>query len=331
MDFTSYLKYFFFADGYRTTIMVLLIFGLIFFLSIIYVTWKAHLRFSLIFIVMINAMISGIISPLGYFFNWVIDDPNDSSKRVLLFGESDGFWCQFQAFTLATFQCSRESFVTLIMVISFLKVRFPDMNISSTKINIIVVLFFGYVIPASEVLIFMKLHVWGQSHLFCFTGMVTGEYRDNIVTCGLIHFLYIVVLIIISNLFILDILIRVNRMRKNYIDRNSDPDAGTNGCICCDPLLKKLIFYPLAQIVSMSLPITYRILDWFVKGEHPNPSGPAAIMNAISSFIYTAIFFFSNNYLRQVETNKYDDDEEEIDKVLEMNSDLLSSSTNTNN
>lgn len=327
MEFSEYLKNFFFADGYRVAIIILLTFGLIFFLSIIYITWKANLRFSLIFIVMINAMISGIISPFGYLFNWVIKDSNDNS--ILLFGESEGFLCQFQAFTLATFQCSRESFVTLVMVISFLKVRFPEMNISSSKINVIAVLIFGYGIPAAEVLIFMKLHVWGQSHLFCFTGMVKegNKYSGTIVTCGLIHFIYIIVLIVISNLFILDILIRVNKMRKSYIDRNSDPEAGTTGCICCDPLLKKLVFYPFAQIVSMSLPIYYRIVDWFGGEVKFSPSGPAAVMNAISSFIYTAIFFLSNNQLRQVEYSKGDSDEE-IDKVLEMNSDILSRSTN---
>lgn len=304
MNFKTFLYYFFFADIYRITIMTLLTLGLILFVLVMILTCRAKLKFTLIFIVMINAMISGILSPLGYYINWVIEYP-DTKERKLLFGESRDLNCQMQSFILATFQCSRESFVTLIMAISFVKARFPEINLQNNKINLAAVLMIGYGIPIIASIVYTTLGAFGESHLFCFTSKEVDKYP--VVTCGLIHFIYIIILILLSIFFTFSLIKKLKEYKNEKNENNINESDGKykeinlNKCIFCHPRMKKIIFFPIAQIISMSLPIYYRITDWFIKRDPIKKSGPAAIMNAVSSIIYTAIFVISNDYLKQTE------------------------------
>ena len=109
---SKFWKYFF-SDGYRIAINVFTSIGIILFIIVMYLTYsrKKESNFKLIFIIMINVMISGILSPFGYLLNWKVENENTKQKE-LLFGDSDGALCQTQSFILAFFQSSRETFVT---------------------------------------------------------------------------------------------------------------------------------------------------------------------------------------------------------------------------
>ena len=72
---------FFFADKYRTAIIIIIIISIILFLFVFPKTLSSSKKFKLVYIVMINIMIIGIINPSVYFFNWVIYDENDENNK----------------------------------------------------------------------------------------------------------------------------------------------------------------------------------------------------------------------------------------------------------
>ena len=64
-----------------------------------------------------------------------------------------------------------------------------------------------------------------------------------------------------------------------------------------NPKLKKIIFYPIGQIFSMSFIFYYRYRDYFTKEgiSGIRVAGICSVINAISSILYTLIFIMSNN------------------------------------
>ena len=124
---------FFLADGYNITINVLIFFELLLFLLII---WKTVSRkksgFNLLFLLMMNSIISGILSAIGYLLNWKVK-VDDSDRKKLLFGESDGFLCQTQSFMIAYFQSTRETFCSLITIIVFMSYKIKNFDIQNMR------------------------------------------------------------------------------------------------------------------------------------------------------------------------------------------------------
>lgn len=305
---------FFLADGYKITINVLIFFELLLFLIII---WKTVSRkksgFNLLFLLMMNSIISGILSAIGYLLNWKVK-VDDSDRKKLLFGESDGFLCQTQSFMIAYFQSTRETFCSLITIIVFMSYKIKNFDIQNMRpLYKFYILLLGNGIPLIANIIYSIVGLFGDSHLFCFTKL----YVDKTVSiCGTIHFVYIIILISLSFFFILYIIIKDCKNRKN-VWTNLD-DNNKKKCFS-DPQLKKIIFYPFAQILANSFIFYHRFTDFFFenKVEHENNmrSGPAAVVNTVSSLLYIIIFILSNDI--------FCSDEENEDKTLnEKNTDI---------
>ena len=290
---SKFWKYFF-SDGYRIAINIFTSIGIILFIIVMYLTYsrKKESNFKLIFIIMINVMISGILSPLGYLLNWKVENENTKQKE-LLFGDSDGALCQIQSFILAFFQSSRETFVTFLTFIVFVN-YFKSKNLNVDKLVYkVIVQAIGYGIPLIANFTYSLIGAFGESHLFCFTKLDTSGVTS---ICGTIHFTYIFVLLLLSLFFILYIIIK-DLCCKTYDPWTDDDNGDEKQKGCMNSELIKIIFYPIAQIFSMSYIFYYRFRDYFIN-EVKNSNtvaGTAAVINAISSIIYTLIFIFSNN------------------------------------
>ena len=307
----SKLYYFFLADGYKITINVLIFFELLFFIIIIWKTVsKKKSSFNLLFLLMINSIISGILSAIGYLLNWKVK-VDDSDDKVLLFG--DGFLCQTQSFMIAYFQSTRETFCSLITIIVFMSYKIKNFDIQNMRpLYKFYILLIGNGIPLIANITYSIVGMFGESHLFCFT---KKDVNKTVSICGTIHFTYIVILILLSFFFILHIIIKDCKNRKN-VWTNLD-ETNKKKCFS-DPQLKKIIFYPFAQILSNSFIFYHRFKDFLFEDEnaHNNNmrSGPAAVVNTVSSLLYIIIFILSNDI--------FCSDEENENKLDEKNNDI---------
>lgn len=319
----SKLSEYLFSDGYKIGINIITTIGIILFIIVIYITYsnrKKTTNFKLTYIIMINVMISGILSPLGYLLNWKIEKKN-STEKELIFGDSDGFLCQSQSFILSFFQSSRETFLTLLLFVIFLNF-FTSKNLNMNKlIYKILIHVIGYGIPFIANLIYLIIGVFGESHLFCFTKLNKGDITT---ICGTIHFIYILVLVILSICFLLYIIIKECCYKKK--DLWNDDENENIGCMNSD--LSKIIFYPIAQILSMNFIFYYRFKDFYMsdnndkteiekKNYFTKVAGIAAVINAISSIMYTLIFIFSNNIFYYSNKNVSSEDIEDVAKTKE--------------
>ena len=286
---------FFFADPSRIIIMIFILISTVLSVTVLAITIsirrKNKSKFKLVYIIMINIMITAVLCPAGYVLNWV-----DSYNNNLLFGNGDGFFCQAQAFTTSYFQSCREIFVTLISIISFISFKFGDIiNIDESKLSLVLVLLIGYLIPLIECMTFLLKKGYGKSHLYCYTKIEGDEVKFSEL-CGTIHFSFVVVLIIISTFFIIYLIIKTSSCKKE--DKKSDSwikDDNTKK-YCINPNLKKIIFFPIAQIITMSLPVVYRFKS-FISHDHSGAdaiAGPAAVVNSVSSILYILVFAISN-------------------------------------
>ena len=242
---------------------------------------------------MLNVMITAILEPVSYVLNWVVVDENNEKK--LLFGKEDGILCQAQSFSICLFQSSREIFVTLISIVSFISFKCEsDINVDDSRLSVIIVLLSGYLIPFIESSIYIINGGFGQSHSFCFT-KVEGTYEETKFSklCGTIHFSFVVILVITSIFFISYLIIKntcCNAESEGNLWGNDDTED-----YCISPNLKKIIFFPIAQIITMSLPVVYRFMDYIKKIDSGFIAGPAAVMNSVSSILYTLVFAISNS------------------------------------
>ena len=284
---------FFFADISRALIIFLIIIAIILFLIVLGITFSiGSNKYKLVYIIMINVMITAILEPISYVLNWVIEDENN--KKKLLFGEENGFLCQAQSFAICLFQSSREIFVTSISIISFISFKYENKcNIDENKLYFIIFLLIGYFIPLIESIIYSVNKGFGLSHSFCFTKISGNENEKNFSKlCGTIHFGFVVILILISIFFITYLIIKTtccNEKEEGSLWDNDDTED-----YCINPNLKKIIFFPIAQIITMSLPVVYRVMDYIIKIDADYISGPAAVMNSVSSILYTLVFAISN-------------------------------------
>ena len=319
----STLFQFFFADGYRVSINIITLIGILLFILIVKITFsrKKSSHFNLLFIIMINVMISGILSPLAYLLNWKVNK-NNSFKKELLFGDTRGFICQTQSFLLAFFQSTRETFLTLLTFLVFLN-YFKSANINSNKLLYkIITICFGYGVPFISNLTYSILGAFGESHLFCFTKLDT---RGVTTICGTIHFTYIFILLLVSFLCTLYIIIK-DTCLKDY-DPWMDEGTEKKEKRCMNPQLKKIIFYPIGQIFSMSFIFYYRFRDYFTSSlvNAETVAGICGVINAISSILYTLIFIFTNNiFFKSDSINKDTYLSNEKMSLFELNTERIS-------
>ena len=280
---------FFFADGYRITVNIILFLSIISFGIFIYlVCSKKNSSFNIIFKIMINVMISALLSGIGYILNW--KKKNDDN---LIFGEET--ICHVQSVFLGLFQTSRESFLASLSFLIFLNYKNPNINIDKNKKFIeIVTYLFGYGIPLIANIIYIIIGGYGRSDIFCFTKKKVDNDDDKGNLISIIHYTYIIILVILNFYFTFYIISHeVCCKNKEENDLWEDEDNS-----CFNPLLKRLIFYPFAQIISLSGPVCYRIMSISkMSGDLKDAAGICAILNSFSSFIHTFIFALSNNII----------------------------------
>ena len=280
----SKLYYFFFSDFCRITVNILILIGFILFVILLHKAFsKKKSQFNLLFVVMINVIISALLSIIGYIFNWKIIDNNNEKKRILLFGNKDDFLCRIQSVFLNYFQTARESLLTSLTIIVF--VNYKAHNVEKIQYKIIIFLF-CYGVPVISNIICFIFDGFGDNDLFCFT-----KDKGFGKAFGIIHYLYLLTLLITNLALVLSIIIMDYRQGKDYEDWLIDDEKASKWRII-NPSLKKIIGYPIAQIVALIFPSIYRIGNKV--GTSTNWAKIAAIGNSFSVILYTIIYFYSN-------------------------------------
>ena len=215
---------FFFADGYRLTVNIILFFAIISFGIFIYlVCSKKNSSFNIIFRIMLNVLISALLSGIGYLFNWKKNEGIDEIN-------------------LGLFQTSRESFLISLSFLIFLNYKNPNINIDKNKKFIeIVIYLFGYGIPFIANIIYIIIEGYGKSDLFCFTIKKKDNYDNDIGNyISIIHYTYIIILVILNFCFTFYIISHEVCCKNN---EENDLWGEEDNIACFNPLLKRLIFY----------------------------------------------------------------------------------------
>ena len=290
----SEIYQFFFAGGYRITVNIILFLSIISFGIFIYlVCSKKNSSFNIIFRIMLNVLISALLSGIGYLFNW---KKNEGIDEINLIFEND-FVCKMQSITLGLFQTSRESFLVSLSFLIFLNYKNPNINIDKNKKFIeIVIYLFGYGIPFISNIIYIIIEGYGKSDLFCFTIKKKNDNDNDIGNyISIIHYTYIIILVILNFCFTFYIISHEVCCKNN---EENDLWGEEDNISCFNPLLNRLIYYPLGQIISLSGPLYYRIMSISdMSKDMIDPAGICSILNCFSSFIHTFIFALSNNLL----------------------------------
>jgi len=276
----SVLTQFFFANNSRIIVNIILFFAIILFVIFIYlVCSRKNSSFNIIFKIMLNVMISALLSGIGYLFNW----KNFEKDNSLIFGGD--IICSIQSVTLGLFQTSRESFLVLLSFLIFLNYKNPNINFDNHKKLIeIMIYLFGYGIPLIANIIYIIKGVYGKNDLFCFT--------DNDLI-SIVHYTYIIILVILNFFFTFYIISHEVCCKSKENDAWEEEENAS----CFNPLLNRLIYYPFAQIISLSGPIYYRIKFISRQKSLEDAAGICAVLNCLSTFLHTFIFALSNNLL----------------------------------
>ena len=324
----SKLYYFFLADECRITINFLVFIGFILFIIVLYKAFnKKKLNFNLLFIVMINVMVCALLSIIGYIFNWKIKD--EHGDRVLLFGKA---LCKTQSFFLNYFQTTRESLLTYLTIVVFLK--YKKYEVETIKYIILMILF-CYGIPSISNIISFIFDGFTENDLFCFT-KVEGFGK----TFGKIHYIYLSILTLINLTLVISIFLmdcKEGKKLENWLDDDSSNIADeledsanfennreeiekTKFSKCCkciyiDPLLKKIIPYPIAQAIALTFPIIYRVGN--KAGNSVKWAKTAAIGNSSSAVLYTLIFFYFNKMVLDKENKDNKKNNINVNKEME--------------
>ena len=305
----SKLYYFFFADFCRITINILILIGFILFVILLHKAFsKKKSHFNLLFVVMINIIVCALLSIIGYIFNWkIIDNNGGEKKRILLFGNRDDFLCRIQSIFLNYFQTVRESLLTSLTIIVFINYKAHN----TEKIQFKILIFsFCYGIPVISNIICFIFDGFGDNDLFCFT-----KDKGFGKAFGIIHYLYLLTLLITNLALVLSIIIMDYRQGKEYEDWLID-DEKASKCRIINPSLKKIIGYPIAQIVALIFPSIYRIGNKV--GTSTNWAKIAATGNSFSVILYTIIYFYSNKQVlnEEIQDNEANEANRELSSAI---------------
>ena len=225
--------YFFIADYCRIIVNILILLGIIFFVVLLYNAFsKKKTNFNFLFKVMIHVMVCALLSIIGYIFNWTIEEENSNEERTLLFGDEDDFLCRIQSIFLTYFQTARESLLTSLTIIVFFS--FKEYNIEKYKFKIPIFIF-CYGIPFTSNLISFIFDGFGKNDLFCFT-----KLKKFGKTFGIIHFFYLIVLLLVNFVLVGYIIYLDYKQGKQYEDWLIDDDNKSQNIM--NKSLKKIIF-----------------------------------------------------------------------------------------
>ena len=302
---------FFLADGWRITIIILIIIATILFLFVLIKTLSKSKKYTLVYKVMLNVMITAILNAVVLILNWVIYDDNNNDNKItsdennngtLLFGNETDFLCQFQAGSISATVTARETFVTLISVLSFISFKFgEDLYLYKSKLGLILVLFIGYLIPIIGNIIYYFTGSFGKTQYFCFI-------KNKLLVT--IHLSYMLFLLIISIIFITYLIIKTSCHKIETEYEGWINDKAEKNCI--NPILKKIIFFPIAQVFTNCLTLTFRFVDHYIGSKDYSKllARPAALVNSVSSILYTLVFAITNGIFTNFGEKKGDEQEE---------------------
>ena len=289
---------FFFEDGYRAFIIILIIIAIILFLFVIVKSFSKPRKFKLMYFVMLNVIFTAIINSVGFLFNWVINGK-------LIFEGEYNFACQAQSFILFFFHTARESFVTLISVVSFISFKFDEQfNNDKNKLGLLMASLVGYLIPIIVNIVYPIIGAYGQGHYFCF---VNNSHPTSKI-CGLIHTIYVILLVLVSIILISYLVIKTANCNKEQNNNSwTDDDVEKH---CMNPNLKKIIFFPIAQLCFNVVLLSYRMKNLAFKTENDDGGleRAAAALSSLSSISYSIIFAITNGIF----TNKNESSKNEI-------------------
>lgn len=289
----STLNYFFFADGFRISIHIILIISIILNLFVLKSLSIMNQKFSLIFIILINVIICSSMHGIAYIIDWIPQD-----NKELLFGPD--FICNLQSFFICFFIEARESFATSITIIMFLN-EWLHTKIKRSCITLSISMLIGYLFPFILNIFFYINGGYGKSHLYCLT-----NYEKEGNHSLIFHFLYIIIFHIIS--IVLSAILFIYAFIRNRQEREAT----------LWQLIKKIILFPLAQIIFIALPNIYEILIMIYGSEQENLQNFLVYLAGISAVIctfpaigYTLIFALSNNLFSIIISGINDDDDQE--------------------
>ena len=312
---------FFIADYYRIIVNIIILLSVISFIIIMrFALKRKREHFKLIFILMINVIVSAVGSGIGYLLDWKTGDIDN--KGSLIF-ESE-ILCTTQAILLGFFHISRESFLLLLTIFIFINYKYPYFNLEHNKmIYNIFIYSFGYGIPCIINIIYTSLGAYGESDLFCFTTN-NEHYLKRAQACGIIHFAYVFILVIINLILTIYILIKDSlEQKKNSIWLETENNLS--------PVAKKMLLYPISSLIFLIAPLYYRITSYMTKdGTDSNSNmawraGLCATFNSLSSIFNNIIFIISNNLLcssqqRNEDENMSDNGSIELsEKIMDIN------------
>ncbi len=220
----------------------------------------------------------------------------------MLFGDDNSFICKFQSFSIGTFIEARETFATSITIIMFIKAILKKNLNRDTTIKVVMLI--GYCFPIINNICFILIGGYGKSHLFCFTnGSPQGKLSVTL------HFSYIIInqlfSIILSTVLIIHICYfkkeksKSNTTQKFDLNNNSYSTINSQNEIELSRIIKKIIFFPIAQFLFMLCPFIYRGQEWFSTTQREKSywilfGGIVAIACSFPAIGYTLIFAVTN-------------------------------------
>ena len=279
----SSLFNFFFYDYCRIIINVLVFFGLIIFIVILYKAIsnkEKKSEFKILFVILVHAMICTLLSVVGYLFNWKIEINNESK---LLF--ESRFLCRIQSIFLIHFLTARENLLLYLTIIVLLYCL--EKEIQKEKIFQWGFLILCYVIPILSCISCLIFGGYGEQELICL-----NNDNDFGTIFGFIHFIYLLIIIIANIILVVIIYFKDNEPENTNEVWLKQKDDLT---IEVQDNFKKIKYYPIGQFASLIFAIVYRIGNISTKlGSSIVFAQIVAIGNSIASLTYALIFIITN-------------------------------------
>lgn len=185
----------------------------------------------------------------------------------------------------------------------------------------------GYTFPFILNLSYVLYGGYGQSHLFCFTSQ---NNKGKI--CGIIHFVYVTFIQLVSfvlSLILIRFIYLVKKRLKEEVSLEFERTESFSDELSTSSLIKKIIVFPIAQILFMVLPIYYRFREWFSDEDKQILviyAGIVAIVCVLPALVYPFIFALITNLFSVIKNKtsfegnyRADDDNSFTGRVSNLN------------